>query len=123
MFTCPDPDRPRARAPVGLARAGTLLLPLLLGACADRSQAADRRARYAALVGGSEAALIEALGQPLRRESVDGHAFLTYERNDVWQRGGVSGRGATGSVSFDCRATFVVADGVVNAYRLSGTGC
>ena len=40
------------------------LLPLLLGACADRSQAADRRARYAALVGGSEAALTEALGQP-----------------------------------------------------------
>jgi hypothetical protein len=112
-------------------RRSALLLPLLLVACAGHDTTADRQARYGELVGRSEAELIQALGPPTQRESINGHEFLTYEQSDVWPgHGGGAwsrlvgpGRHPLAPATFDCRTTFVVVEGVVSAYRLRGNGC
>ena len=105
-----------------------LFLPLLAWACAGDNSAAERQARYRAMIGRSETELTHSFGVPTRRENIEGHTFLTYEQSDVWPgRGARSparlGRSGPGTVAFECRATFVVIAGVVSAYKLSGSGC
>lgn len=106
-----------------------LLLSVLLAACAERSGGSDRQARYRAMIGRTEAALVGAFGTPTRRETVGGHEFLVYEGSDVWPAR------ATGpwsparparpdrDIGFSCQATFVVVAGRVTAYDVAGSGC
>jgi hypothetical protein len=108
-----------------------LSLSLLVAGCVGHAVATDQQARYRAVLGRSEAELIQDFGRPTRRENIEGHEFLVYEQSDVWsgQRGGAGARSALlgrhepGAASFACRAIFVVVTGVVNTYSLSGSGC
>jgi hypothetical protein len=105
-----------------------LLLPLLIAGCIWHGSSADQQARYRAMIGRSEADLTKSLGQPTRRENIEGHEFFIYEQSDVWSgpRGGAWPRSAQlGShvTGFECRATFIVVAGVVSTYSLSGSGC
>jgi len=112
--------------PFGSIHATKPCTALLLAACAGHNTATDRQARYSEMVGCSEAELIQRLGLPIRRESVDGHEFLIYEQSDVWPlhgAGASSGlmglsRHSFGAAVFDCRATFVVVEDMVSAYSL-----
>ncbi len=115
-----------------LLLAGLAAVWLLAGCAAARppSHAAD----IEDLVGLSEAALISRLGQPDDRSGDISQSFLIYNHIDAryvhpsagyrYDHSYDVGIGRPPSIaSFDCRSTFVVRDGVVQAYDLSGIGC
>jgi hypothetical protein len=109
------------------ARRMVLLLPMLVAACAGHDIAKDQQAPYRAMIGRSEAELTQSLGQPTRRENIEGHHFLTYDHSDVWGGGWSQpariGRHKPGAVNFECRAIFVIVAGMVSTYNFSGSGC
>jgi len=91
------------------------LVPLAGCATASNPNAANR---FNALIGASEATVLQRLGPPDSSFDSGKLHYLVYERPDIWRTPG--DRLAT---SFPCRLTFVLDQGHVRMFDREGGGC
>jgi hypothetical protein len=113
-------------------RTASLLLPLLLAACAVGPTLEQRLATY---VGRSEGDLVAELGVPLRSYDTDGRRFLQFERVSTiaLQPEPYSGFGygryrpwmmpAPAYAQVRCDLTFALRDHRVESFTMNGQGC
>ena len=90
---------------------------LLLGACAraPNPNAADR---FNALIGASEATVLQRLGPPDSSFESGNLHYLVYERPDIWRT-----PGDRQAIKFPCRITFMLDQGHVRMFDREGGGC
>jgi hypothetical protein len=111
----------------------TLLLLLFAGGCTGHGSE-SHRADLARFVGISEAELVRRLGQPDSSSGDEGQKFVTYHNVDARYINPAAGYRydhddrpvfgrAPAIAEFNCETTFVIDNGRVRAYDLTGNGC
>ena len=90
---------------------------LLLSSSCTRWAEEKSRPDLPALVGASEADVVQRLGTPDRRFNTGNLRYLVYEHADVWRAPRAQ------AVSFPCRITFILETGRVRSFDQQGAGC